>query len=124
MIWIPTIEYILNIFKEKIGKSILMNNSGLKATLDKVQWGIPFQPDPTIWDRVTILYKSIVEEHFFADGNKRIGLLLAFIFLNNNGYDFITSNDDAYKIILEVAQGLKHMKKLKYGLNQILKKYD
>lgn len=122
MIWIPTIEYILNIFKEKIGKSILMNNSGLKATLDKVQWGIPFQPDPTIWDRVTILYKSIVEEHFFADGNKRIGLLLAFIFLNNNGYDFITSNDDAYKITLEVAQGLKTYEEIKVWFKSNSKK--
>lgn len=122
MIWIPTIEYILNIFKEKIGKSILMNNSGLKATLDKVQWGIPFQPEPTIWDRVTILYKSIVEEHFFADGNKRIGLLLAFIFLNNNGYDFITSNDDAYKITLEVAQGLKTYEEIKVWFKSNSKK--
>ena len=122
MIWIPTIEYILNIFKEKIGKSILMNNSGLKATLDKVQWGIPFQPNPTIWDRVTILYKNIVEEHFFADGNKRIGLLLAFIFLNNNGYDFITSNDDAYKITLEVAQGLKTYEEIKVWFKSNSKK--
>ncbi len=122
MIWIPTIEYILNIFKEKIGKSILMNNAGLEATLDKVQWGIPFQPEPTIWDRVTILYKSIVEEHFFADGNKRIGLLLAFIFLNNNGYDFITSNDDAYKITLEVAQGLKTYEEIKVWFKSNSKK--
>lgn len=122
MIWIPTIEYILNLFKEKIGKSILMNNAGLKATLDKVQWGIPFQPEPTIWDRVTILYKSIVEEHFFTDGNKRIGLLLAFIFLNNNGYDFITSNDDAYEITLEVAQGLKTYEEIKVWFKSNSKK--
>lgn len=122
MIWIPTIEYILNLFKEKIGKSILMNNAGLKATLDKVQWGIPFQPEPTIWDRVTILYKSIVEEHFFTDGNKRIGLLLAFIFLNNNGYDFITSNDDAYEITLEVAQDLKTYEEIKVWFKSNSKK--
>lgn len=122
MIWLPTIDYLLKLFEENIEKPILMNIAGLEATLDKAQWGIPYQPEPTIWDRVTILYKGIVEDHYFADGNKRIGLLLAYIFLDNNGYDFITTNDDAYEMTMKVAQGLKTYEEIKEWFNNNSKK--
>ncbi|MHA1275184.1 MAG: type II toxin-antitoxin system death-on-curing family toxin [Promethearchaeota archaeon] len=90
-----------------------MNRGGLEAILDKVQWGIPYQPEPTIWDRVAILYQGIVEQHYFANGNKRIGLLMSIIFLEKNGYSFETTNDDAYEFTIQVAQSLKTYKEIK-----------
>ena len=113
MIWIPDVEYILKLFEEKIEKPTLMHKARLKTTLDKVQWGIPYQPPPTIWDRVTILYKEIIEGHYFADGNKRIGLLIAYYFLEKNGYIFNATNDEAYETTLQVAQELKTYEDLK-----------
>lgn len=90
-----------------------MNQEGLKATIDKAEWGIPFHPPPTIWDRVTILYRDIVSEHFFLDGNKRIGFILAVTFLNKNGYFFETSNDDVYETTIQTAEGKKSFEVIK-----------
>ena len=114
MIWLPSLSYILELFHERLDeKPILMNQQGLKATLDKVEWGIPFHPKPTIWDRVAILYRDLVSEHFFADGNKRIGFIIAVIFLNKNGYFFDTTNDNVYETTIQTAQGLKTFEDIK-----------
>jgi len=114
MIWLPKLSYILELFEERLGeKPFLLKKQGLKSTLDKIEWGIPFQPEPTIWDRVSISYRDIVEEHFFADGNKRIGFIISVIFLNKNGYFFDTTNDDVFEMTIQVAQGLKSFEEIK-----------
>jgi len=113
VIWVPTIEYILKLFEEHLEDPILIHQSRLVSTLDKVQWGIPYQPNPDIWDRVTILYKDIIEGHYFYDGNKRISLLIAYLFLYKNGYVLIATNDDAKEMTLQVAQGLKSYEEIK-----------
>ncbi len=107
MVWIPSVEYILTLFKDQIKECSLMNLQGLISTLDKVKWGIPSQSPPNIWNQVTILYKEIIEYHYFSDGNKRIGILLAYIFLYRNGYEFKPPKGEILKFTLEVAQGLK-----------------
>jgi len=105
MVWIPTSEYILSLFDQEIQDSHLMNREGLNSTLDKVRWGIPSQGIPTIWDQVTILLKEIVENHYFDDGNKRIGILIAYIFLEKNGYRFSPPPEEIFSMAMAVAQG-------------------
>ena len=107
MIWIPTVEYVEELFKDQIKVGQLMNRQGLISTLDKVRWGIPFKEAPSIWDQVTILYKEIIESHYFSDGNKRIASLLAYIFLYKNGYEFSPLEGELYRVTLDVVQGLK-----------------
>jgi len=111
--WVPSVEYIETLLEDQIKAGHLMNRQGLISTLDKVKWGIPFQDIPTIWDKVTILYKEIIENHYFSDGNKRIGSLLAYIFLFKNGYEFSPPVGEIYKITMEVAQGLKKFDEIK-----------
>ena len=113
MTWIPTIEYIITLFKYNIKNEDIMNRQGLISTLDKVKWGIPFQELPTIWDQVTILFKEIIENHYFTDGNKRIGVLIAYIFLYKNNYEFSPSSGEILSFTLEVAQGLKIFEEIK-----------
>ncbi|MHA1257706.1 MAG: type II toxin-antitoxin system death-on-curing family toxin, partial [Promethearchaeota archaeon] len=103
MVWIPTIEYVESLFKDQIKAGNLMNRQGLLSILDKVKWGTPFQDIPTIWDQVTTLYKEIIEFHYFSDGNKRIGILLAFIFLYKNGYEFSPPQGEILQTTLDVA---------------------
>ena len=91
-------------------KNPIFNISGLQGTLDKVLHGIPYHPNPTIWDRVTILYREIIENHYFVDGNKRIGSLLSSIFLFMNGYDFYPPEGEIFSVTMDVAQ-----KKLDYN---------
>lgn len=114
MIWIPTIDYLLKLFEEEIFRNPnLIHKGRLESTLDKVRWGIPFHSEPALWDRATILYKEIVENHYFEDGNKRIGLFITIVFLAKNGYDFITTNDDAYEMTIQVAQKSKTFEEIK-----------
>ncbi len=118
MAWIPSVEYIETLFEGQIKAGHLMNRQGLISTLDKVKWGIPFQDAPTIWDKVTILYKEIIENHYFSDGNKRIGALLVYIFLFKNGYEFSPIEGEIYSVTMNVAQGLIEFEKLKEWFNK------
>ena len=122
MVWIPSIEYIEFLFEDQIKVGQLMNRQGLISTLDKATWGIPFQDVPTIWDKATILYKEIIENHYFSDGNKRIGSLLAHIFLFKNGYEFSPPKGEIYKITMDVAQGLKNFNEIKEWFKKHSKK--
>jgi len=120
--WIPSVEYIETLFEGQIKAGHLMNRQGLISTLDKVKWGIPFQDAPTIWDKFTILYKEIIENHYFSDGNIRIGALLVYIFLFKNGYEFSPPKGEIYRITMEVAQGLKKFDEIKEWFNKNSKK--
>ena len=113
MIWIPSVDYVITLFKDQIKNGTLMNRQGLISTLDKVKWGIPFQDAPTIWEQVTILYKEVIENHYFTDGNKRIGSLLAYLFLFKNGYEFSPQKGEILRTTLDVAQSLKSIDELK-----------
>jgi death-on-curing protein len=42
--------------------------------------------------------------HAFADGNKRVGLSSAVLFLYTNGYDLKLTDDDAYETGIAVAE--------------------
>ena len=113
MVWIPSVEYIEILHKDQIKVGNIINRQGLISTLDKVKWGIPFQDVPSIWEKITILYKEIIENHYFSDGNKRIGSLLVYIFLSKNRYNFSPPKGDIYRITLEVAQGGKKFNDIK-----------
>ncbi len=122
MVWVPSVEYIEALFKNQFKAGYLMNRHGLISTLDKVKWGMPFQDAPTIWDQVTILYKEIIENHYFSDGNKRIGSLLAYILLFKRGYEFSPIEGEIYSMTMNVAQGLIEFEKLKEWFNKNSKK--
>jgi death-on-curing protein len=70
-----------------------------------MRWGIPTQRQPSIWDSVVILFKDVVEQHFFLDGNKRIGILLADLFLYRNNFSLDPAVGEIFRITIETAQG-------------------
>jgi death-on-curing protein len=47
----------------------------------------------------------IVSNHAFVDGNKRVGLLSALVFLDLNGITVARPSDDLYALTLGVAEG-------------------
>jgi len=48
---------------------------------------------------------GIIKDHPFYDGNKRTALVVAETFLALNGYELTASDQDCYRIIMEVASG-------------------
>ncbi len=60
---------------------------------------------PTITDKAAALGFSLIKNHPFVDGNKRIGHLAMQFFLEANGHTIVASVDEQEKIILAVAAG-------------------
>ena len=60
---------------------------------------------PTREAKATALCFSLVMNHPFVDGNKRVGHAEMETFVVMNGYEFVTDVDDAEKMILTLAAG-------------------
>lgn len=60
---------------------------------------------PTLISKATALGFSLIKNHPFVDGNKRVGHAAAEAFLMLNGYELEASVDDAEAAILSVASG-------------------
>ena len=57
------------------------------------------------WDTIQPILPSRSPGHPFADGNKRVGLLAAYVFLQINGYELDADNGQAYVLVSAVAAG-------------------
>ncbi|HPI85231.1 MAG TPA: type II toxin-antitoxin system death-on-curing family toxin [Bacteroidales bacterium] len=60
---------------------------------------------PTIYDKAAALVESLVKNHAFIDGNKRIGYVMLRFFLIESGYDLSASQTDKYNFIIEISKG-------------------
>ena len=47
----------------------------------------------------------LVQNHPFIDGNKRVGLESALLFLEINGYSLNVMDDELIELVLDTAQG-------------------
>jgi death-on-curing protein len=60
---------------------------------------------PTMADKAGILLFSIVQNHPFIDGNKRIGHAVSELFLRLNNLTIVATTDELEEVILSVASG-------------------
>ena len=60
---------------------------------------------PSILDKAAQLCYSLIENHPFLDGNKRIGIHLTLIFLRINGIDLNYSQEELIDFGLKIALG-------------------
>lgn len=60
---------------------------------------------PTIWDQAAAYLFHLVQNHPFRDGNKRIGMHAALVFLDTNGYEILGTSDDWCDMTFKVAKG-------------------
>jgi death-on-curing protein len=60
---------------------------------------------PTIIEKAAALGFSLIKNHPFVDGNKRIGHAAMEAFLILNGYEIDASVDEQERIILQLAAG-------------------
>ena len=70
-----------------------------RATFDEVELY------PTLVEKATALGFSLIRNHPFVDGNKRIGHAALEVFLLLNGHQLEATVDDAERVILGVAAG-------------------
>ncbi|MBF5001168.1 type II toxin-antitoxin system death-on-curing family toxin [Nocardia sp. BSTN01] len=61
---------------------------------------------PTIWEKASALLHSIAGNHPLIDGNKRLAVSAAVVFLARNGIDVDRLDEDhTYDLMIEVAKG-------------------
>ena len=60
---------------------------------------------PTLEEKAAALGFSLIGNHPFVDGNKRIGLATTVGFLRANGHDLHGSTDELERVVLAVAAG-------------------
>jgi death-on-curing protein len=58
-----------------------------------------------IADKASALMHSIVLNHPFVDGNKRVGAMAAELFLELNGLDLIAVDEELVEVTMAVARG-------------------
>lgn len=60
---------------------------------------------PSLYAKAAALMVGLVNNHPFIDGNKRVGLTAAALFLVRNGLQLRASNEELEQVTLEAAQG-------------------
>jgi len=59
----------------------------------------------TLAEKAGMLFASLIHNHAFIDGNKRIGFIAMSIMLDLNGYDLKATQDEKYSFVLGAAKG-------------------
>lgn len=55
--------------------------------------------------KAAALFSSLAQNHPLFDGNKRLSWILTLAFLRLNGFRVVMSTDEAFDLVLAVAQG-------------------
>ena len=105
----PTVQDILAIHDRVLdrtgGTTGLLTESAIGSAIERMIWG-PFPYGPSLEARTAFLLRGIVQEHPFADGNKRTGFEAARMFLEVNGRRLSCTSKEVVDFALQVAQGL------------------
>jgi len=115
MINIEIVKYFHTILIGEFGGSAgIRDINALKAAIQR-----PFSTFdgndlyPTIYDKAAALVESLVKNHAFIDGNKRIGYVMLRFYLIEAGYDLNASQTDKYNFIIEISKGNLNFESIK-----------
>lgn len=72
---------------------------------------------PTKEEKAARLGHSLVSNHAFVDGNKRIGVYIMLSFLESNGIKVYATNDEIVKLGVELADGTMKYEELLQWIN-------
>ena len=68
---------------------------------------------PDDLDKIVSISHSLIKNHSFIDGNKRIGTLVLYMLLKENGYELEWTDEEVIEIGLKVANGEMRKEDLK-----------
>ena len=107
------------------GLAGLRDNSGLEAAVSRPQMifgGEDLYPD--VAAKVAALMQSLVMNHPFIDGNKRVGAHAALLFVHANGTELQISPDDLTTMTLDLARGELNREELTIWFHQRLRERE
>jgi len=107
MISVEEVIAIHNLAIERFGgKSNIRDISLLESALNR-----PFATFDgvdlysTTLEKAAAVCESIIKNHPFHDGNKRIGFLVLIVIFSKNKIDISANEDDIYDFIIAIAEG-------------------
>ncbi len=59
----------------------------------------------TLFDKTAAYGFHVCKNHPFVDGNKRVALVLMDIFLQKNGWEIISPEEEVYRMMMSLAAG-------------------
>ena len=74
-------------------------------------------------EKAAALLESIVVNHPFIDGNKRLGYVLMRLFLMQEGLDISASESEKYQLVIDVATGSSDVKMIALWIQTRKKKF-
>ena len=106
-----TKEQVLSIYgiliKKTGGSSGVLNESSIDSALNNIwQTFYGLELYPTLAEKGARLGHSLVRNHSFSDGNKRIGILTMLTFLSVNGIEITWTDTEIVETGLALASGL------------------
>lgn len=124
-----SIEQVLALHGEQIrrygGGKGLRDRNGLEAAIARP--AMTFGGDdlyPDVAAKASALMHSLVLNHPFIDGNKRVAAHAALIFLDLNGHEFVGTGDELVDITLAAAEGKVAVEALAIWFRQRLRTQD
>ena len=107
MISVSETIYIHDILIERFGGSSGIRDVGLlESALAR-----PFQTFdgdelyPESIEKAAALIQSLLNNHPFVDGNKRIGYVIMRLFIIESGNDIIATQNEKYDFVIKIASG-------------------
>lgn len=101
------VEALLTLADLAVGSPAQVRDLGLlSSAAARPQSGFgDFEAYPTLFDKAAALLHSLVRNHALVDGNKRLGWTAAVVFCDINGTWIEAPDDDAYDLVIAVAEG-------------------
>lgn len=102
-----TLEELLHVAERAIGAPPELRDAGLLESAAARPAATAFGEDAyeDLAAKAAALLHSIVRNHPLVDGNKRLGLASALVFLGANGRRLTLTEDEAYLLVMAVADG-------------------
>ncbi len=75
---------------------------------------------PSTVEKAAAIAESIIKNHPFTDGNKRIGYTLMRLLLLNDGLDISASEEERYSFIIQIAEGKLSFEEISNWINSKL----
>jgi len=88
------------------GSKGIRNQEGLEAAIARPFMTFDsFELYPEPIDKAAAIFESLIINHPFIDGNKRIAYLMLRLFLLESGKDIIASQDQKYSMTIAASKG-------------------
>ena len=123
MISINEVEIIHNILIDKFGGSKGIRDVGLLESALARPFATFDGKDlyPNAIDKASAILESMVINHPFIDGNKRIAYVLMRLILLENEVDIVATQEEKYKFVIAASKGKYRFEEIKNWIQSNLK---